>query len=783
MGESSGTSRTPRSLWWRFTRRLLFGGLLALILFAQTIAAWPVMPPAHAQGPSNPNPTLTPPSWLTPPATGQQIDLGHYVSPAQNAPVSDSPHPWPVSMQPARLTLSQTAQQFVSSDGQLEVDLPANSLDATQLAQIPGNIALIITQVKPGGGGMRSEHIFFGTYEFQFFDGTGKPLTGVHLLHPLTLHYHLRPDQQTMLWKGQTITALWSQVQGSTIEPAIPLATRSQTTGTAQIQPTGVMPLPANSQAPMMLQGSSDKSGLDWSFQSDLSAPISPTTSATLARGKQPTGPAMQLTGQAVQASSVTFNTQAPQASWGTPADFQVGLSSGGLNFTYPLSLPPGPGGLVPNLALNYSSGSVDENHNLQAAAPWVGQGWSLDLGSVSWAQENVTPGGTNTLEQVWHISDPSGIGGQLIPPDQHFSTLGASLNPTPSQLSSGVYIWHTAPESHAKVQEVTFGNAPCWRVWLPSGVMEEFGCTNDSRESYPDGSGHWNSYSWKLDLMTDRFGNQVHVSYQTIFPPNQAVRDAAISDITYDDPTCHNTTTACGTWNPKIDLHFDANQTVARLLNSGCGNGTPGQTRCDDPLDLSGSGGLPAPKVMSAYVLNDVQIKVHGNLLHEYDFSYNQGGPVTMVDPATGQSESVAGYLTLGKIAEKGTNGTSLNAPVITISYSQQWQHYSDLFSFATPTPTVVRIPMRRAPAPFATCGRRAGPPSISPPWTMDAVGTRASPGKRRTATPEASIVARPMMPSLAPHRRPRPTPVGGPMTKTGAMSWWPVGPRPPMG
>lgn len=220
-------------------------------------------------------------------------------------------------------------------------------------------------------------------------------------------------SQQASLWKGQTITAFWSQVQGSATEPAIPISTRGQMTGTSQIQPTGLVPLAANTQAPTMLHGSSDKSGLDWSFQSDLSAPISPVTSATSTTGKQPTGPATQATqttGQAVQASSVTFNTQAPQASWGTPADFQVGLNSGGLNFTYPLSLPPGPGGLVPNLALNYSSGSVDENHNLQSAAPWVGQGWSLDLGSVSWAQENVTPGGNQPVRTSLAYQRPPAV-------------------------------------------------------------------------------------------------------------------------------------------------------------------------------------------------------------------------------------------------------------------------------------------------------------------------------------------------------------------------------------
>jgi RHS repeat-associated protein len=365
-----------------------------------------------------------------------------------------------------------------------------------------------------------------------------------------------------------------------------------------------------------------------------------------------------------------------------------VGLNAGGLNYSYPLTIPPGPGGFQPSLALNYSSGAVNENHGWQSASPWVGQGWSLDLGSITWAQENVLPNNSSpTYENVWHISDPSGLSGQLIPPDVTYNTQPGSLNPSLVDLENGsnVYIWHTAPESHTRIREIAWNSGPCWDVYLPTGVMEQFGCTNDSREGYQVSSGVWNTYSWKLNLLVDRYGNQVHISYQTI-GISGAVRDSAIQDITYDDPTCHNTSSACSTWNPRVDIHFDASTSVAHLLNGGCGSGSS-TARCDDPADLSGSGGAVAPKVMSAYVLNDVKVQVQGNLLHEYVFSYNQGGPQTVADPNTDQNTSAAGYLTLGKIAEEGTNGTSLNAPVVTISYAQKWQHYSDLFSYATPS------------------------------------------------------------------------------------------------
>src|SRR5579883_966889 len=655
-------------------RRLLVCAFLCLLLFADLIASWPIGNPstAFALALKNPNPPLPTPAWLHPagPVTSKAPDLGKYVPTVAPTPPTTrlSPaHVWPVSMRPARLALSEAALRFVGSDGHLEVDLPASSLDAAQLASTPGGILLYITQVKPGSGGGPVVQIFFGTYEFQFFTGSGQPLSGVHLLHPFTLQYHLLGGQQHLVAQGTKLYTLWNAVQGSATPPAIASPSRNQANA-AHTAPTGVMPLALGNQPPRLTYAQSSKSGLDWSVQSDFALPASTQRQAASTQGSL-----------AVQASSVAFNTQAPQATWGTPTDFQVGLNSGGLTYSYPLNIPPGPGGFAPPLTLSYASGSVDESYGWQSASPWVGQGWSLDLGSISWAQENVTPNGSPEIENVWHISDPSGVGGQLIPPDRTFTTVG-TLNPSLSQLqnTSNVYIWQSAPFSHAKIREVAANGYPCWQVYLPNGTREDFGCTNDSRESYQDSSGNTDVYSWKLDLMIDRYGNQIHISYSQL-SVSGTIRDAVLKDITYDDPTCHNTSSACSTWNPLVDLHFDASQSVAHLLNSGCGSGSS-TARCDDPVDST----LPAPKVMSAYVLNDVKVQVNGNLLREYVFSYNQGGPMTKADPNTGQNESVAGYLTLGKIQEEGTNGTTLNAPVVTISYVQQWEHYSDTFSYS---------------------------------------------------------------------------------------------------
>jgi RHS repeat-associated protein len=321
-----------------------------------------------------------------------------------------------------------------------------------------------------------------------------------------------------------------------------------------------------------------------------------------------------------------------------------------------------------------------------------VGEGWNLDLGSISFSQENVTPGGTNRLENVWHINDSFGISGQLIPPDLNASTTPLVPSPLPAQ-----YIWHTAPESHAKVQEIQGSSTPCWRVWLPGGIWEDFGCTPDSKHTYIDSHGTTIVWRWDVDLIVDSHGNQIHLTYQTHSNSDGSIRDAVLSTVEYDDPGCHNATTRCSTWNPKVIISFTASRIVpSSQLLTDAGHSTDSAClswagnnsyRCDDPVDHAGSGGLPVPKILNSYALLNAQVQVNGSLLREYLFKYEQSRPQDVTDPTSGKTESIAGYLDLGEIDQLGTGGSALNAPVITIDYSTEHEHYSDSALLATPT------------------------------------------------------------------------------------------------
>ncbi len=75
--------------------------------------------------------------------------------------------------------------------------------------------------------------------------------------------------------------------------------------------------------------------------------------------------------------------------------------------------------------------------------------------------------------------------------------------------------------------------------------------------------------------------------------------------------------------------VSFTASRVVpsSQLTNSDCLD-WPGTNsyRCDDPIDQSGSGGLPVPKVLNSYALLNAQVQVNGNVLRQYQFSYQQG-------------------------------------------------------------------------------------------------------------------------------------------------------------
>lgn len=649
-------------------------------------------PPASAfaqandsQGkPNKANPKARATSSTRSPAKGSPPSPNTPVPPAQRLV-----HPLPpTAMKPGAIALSATiAAQFTGSDGMLEVQAPAGVVTADDLTAAGGKITLQITQTAPGGGSIAggSGLISFGSYLVQVVDGKG--LLAKHgLRKPITMKLHLGSKKQSAFDLTQSFVVLnGSLPEGASVAPT------GNTGGPASQQ---MATSPALNDRTALGLGALDHANA--TYDSDANALV-----------------ITPLIGN--PSTSMSWNTHSPVAAFGNPDPFNVDLSGGGLTGSFPIELPPAPGGTFPPVAMSYSSASVSESHGPQASAGWVGEGWNLSLGAISWNEKNVTANCVstcgNTWQSQWQLSDPFGTGSELIPDDFRISTyyddtpytycvLSGSACTYPGWPKTG---WRTADGSYVKIVSYVGPltlptmkpKPPCFRVWLTNGVMEEFGCTSDSLVFYYEPGNGDHVTSWLLDLITDPEGNQIRFTYQQDSAVKSGItypRDTVLRYIEYDDPNCRDAQTRCATWNPLVRVVFNASHTPTWLTNSptGCNTGT--NNRCDNPQNLSGSGGLGAPDMQSTFVLNDVQVQTRSapanpwNTLKTYQIGYEQTGPATITDPATGKQESAAGRLLLTRLKELGTDGATA-LPMRTFAYTQKVQYFTDSAYHPNPT------------------------------------------------------------------------------------------------
>jgi RHS repeat-associated protein len=550
-------------------------------------------------------------------------------------------------MTPAKLALDPaTSTHFTSSDGRLEVAVPAGSTTAAELAVPGGRAQLSITEIAPPSGSVAGGSGVFslGTYLFKALDSSGAPSTGA-LSTPvqLTLHYGL---QDAAFGLNRVVAIL---------DGTVPFGSRTD-------QPA------SRTQAAQL-----------------------DSTAGTLSTSATMTSSTM----------STSFGGDSPVAVFGKPDPFEADLSSGAVTTSYPIDLPPGPGGFTPPLRFAYSSANVNDQHSVQGAAPWVGEGWNASLGSISWNEHDVHANCVSPCQSLWEdswqMTDPFGTSADLIPPTADTTTYyDDTIYPqTPSPI-----IWHMAPESHAKIVSYTgtislpgMTRTPvCFRAFLPSGVMEEFGCTQDSLQYYPalNVNGSYYDYisSWLLDLITDPQGNQIHITYQRDMETSSNIlypRDAVLSTVEYDSPGCLDAQTICSypMWAPLLRVSFVASHDVAHIQGSSCASSA--NLRCDDPADMTG--GLPAPLVQSTFVLNDVQVQVRAsggatwtNTLRDYQLTYYQYPAGFYNDPASGSSMMTAGTLLLMQLVEIGDDSTTM-APTKHFNYSYIQEFDEDNF------------------------------------------------------------------------------------------------------
>lgn len=161
---------------------------------------------------------------------------------------------------------------------------------------------------------------------------------------------------------------------------------------------------------------------------------------------------------------------------------FHVSEFTGAAAYSYPLNLPAGPGGLQPQLSLNYNSQVVDQSTG-STQASWVGFGWSMDVLGI---ERNT--GGTNFDQRDDTFSlILNGVGGMLLP------------------SADGYY--HTSDESFVRVQK----NAnDTWSVWDKVGNVYFF----DKRAFYSAPGQASVTWRWSLTWMENIHGQRLTYDY-----------------------------------------------------------------------------------------------------------------------------------------------------------------------------------------------------------------------------------------------------------------------------
>ncbi len=152
--------------------------------------------------------------------------------------------------------------------------------------------------------------------------------------------------------------------------------------------------------------------------------------------------------------------------------DFDIDLNTGSAGLSLPLTLPAGPNGVRPDVALHYHSGG---------GADWLGLGWSLSLARITLRPLRSGGPAQPALDGV----------GELWP-----------------RLDGG---W--APEVDSLGQRVLGGPDTGWQLVDLADAAHSLGAGPDSRITDATGA----TVAWLLDSVTDSVGNAVRYAWQRI--------------------------------------------------------------------------------------------------------------------------------------------------------------------------------------------------------------------------------------------------------------------------
>jgi hypothetical protein len=237
---------------------------------------------------------------------------------------------------------------------------------------------------------------------------------------------------------------------------------------------------------------------------------------------------------------------------------WQVGLYQGDARYSYPIDVPPGPGGIKPNVTLSYNSSSSNGTggERPKQQSGWAGRGWSLDTGYIAL---NRLPGASLPSRYYSIVFDGQSF--DLVRGDPRVSN--------PQLTNPTHWDWRATNESFIRVRAEgngnstgdPFANPPVlgrggftggttsnpypryrWQVWTKGGVRYDFeedlwqgffNCTQGAS----GGENFFETYKWMLTRIEDTHGNRVNYAYsrssasQDMCPTNWMLRRSGTID------------------------------------------------------------------------------------------------------------------------------------------------------------------------------------------------------------------------------------------------------------
>lgn len=172
------------------------------------------------------------------------------------------------------------------------------------------------------------------------------------------------------------------------------------------------------------------------------------------------------------------------------PGEFSVS-STGAASYSIPIEVPPGIGGMAPQLSLNFSS---------QAGNGLLGVGGSL--------------GGLSAITRCPATLDQDGLNdGVDFDSNDQWCLDGQRLKAVTNTGCTGGTEYRTEIDTYARVCAYgTAGLGPTWfKVWTKAGQIAEYANTTDSRI---EAQGRSDVLVWALNRVSDTAGNYMKMTY-----------------------------------------------------------------------------------------------------------------------------------------------------------------------------------------------------------------------------------------------------------------------------